>query len=382
MDPLHVLVVDDERGMRMGVARALRQFTVSLPNAEEDVRFSVAQAATGQEALDMIGARQPEILLLDYKLPDFTGLDVLQQLGAASDDMLTIMITAFASLETAIAATKRGAYDFLAKPFTPEELRGTVRKAVKHVLLQRQARQLAEEKHQVRFQFISVLAHELKAPLGAIEGYLRIISGRTAGNDLATYDHMLDRSLIRLEGMRKLILDLLDMTRIESGKKQRELAPVDIAAMANESVETFSPQAVAQEVTMQLHTSGPVVITADRGEIEIILNNLVSNAIKYNRQGGHVDITVAAEHDTVKLTVADTGIGMSQEEAGKLFQEFTRIKNSKTRHILGTGLGLSILKKLVLLYGGEVTVASEPERGTTFTVTLKETEGGRADAAA
>ncbi len=380
MNELRVLVIDDELGMRLGAERVLSGLTIDLPDVGEQVRFLVAQAESGEEGLEKIAAAVPDLVLLDHKLPGMSGLDVLDRLTADKRDVLTIMITAYASLETAISATKRGAYDFLAKPFTPAELKAAVRKAAHHVMLQRQARRLAEEKRQVRFQFISVLAHELKAPLAAIEGYLRIIQDRSAGDDQAAYDHMLDRSLVRLEGMRKLIVDLLDLTRIESGQKQRDLKDLDVREVARTSIETLLPSARERNIAIRLHADAPVVLSADRGEIEIILNNLVSNAVKYNRDGGQVDVTVRADEQSVALEVRDTGIGMSREDLERLFQDFVRIKNEKTRNILGSGLGLSTLKKLATLYGGEVSVTSEPDVGSTFTVVLRKRPDGQEDA--
>ena len=373
---LRVLVADDEPGMRLGVGRALRDFTFSLPDINGPVRFEVEHAESGEAALDKIAANPPHILLLDYKLPGMTGLEVLDRLAAGPPgDMLTIMITAYASLDTAVSAIKRGAYDFLAKPFTPEELKITIRKAAGRLILAQQARKLAQEKRQVRFQLISVLAHELKAPLAAVEGYLRIIQDRSAGADPAVYDHMIERSLRRTEGMRKLIVDLLDMTRIESGQKRRQFAPVNVVEVAKAAVETAAPDALQRRISVELHAPAPVTLLADRGEIEIIFNNLVSNAVKYNRDDGRVDVTVGSDGDAVVITVADTGIGMTKEEAASLFGEFVRIKNEKTRDILGSGLGLSIVKKLATLYGGDATVAGEPGAGSTFTVTLRPTAG-------
>jgi signal transduction histidine kinase len=285
--------------------------------------------------------------------------------------MLTIMITAYASLETAVTATKRGAYDFLAKPFTPAELKSVVSKAAGRLVLARQARKLAEEKRQVRFQFIRVLGHELKAPLGAIEGYLRIIAERSAGDDPAAYAQMADRSMVRLSGMRKLIEDLLDLTRIESGQKKRELSEVDVRDVAEMAIESFSPAAGEKNVSIDLHAPQSLPLQADRGEIEIILNNLVSNAVKYNREGGRVDVTLTRrEDDCIVIEVADTGIGMKPEEAERLFQDFVRIRNAKTRSIPGSGLGLSIVRKLAQLYGGDATVDSTEDVGSTFTVVL------------
>ena len=372
MDMLRVLVVDDEPGMRAGVERVLRHFTVRVPEVEGEVCFAVEQAETGNQALARIKAGKPDLLLLDHQLPDITGMDILDQLGSPDEsEMLTIMITAYASIETALAAAKRGAYDFLAKPFTPEELTGTVRKAASRIILQRQARKLAEEKRQVRFQFISVLAHELKAPLNAIEGYLRLIQERTAGNDLGAYDRMVGRSLVRLEGMRKLIFDLLDMTRIESGQKSRVLEELDVRDVAREAAETCALEASGRRITIAVHADGPVPMTADRDEIGIVLSNLISNAVKYNRDGGRADVNLKREGGAVTIEVADTGIGMTAEEAASLFNDFVRIKNPKTRDILGSGLGLSTVKKVAALYGGEARVKSQPDVGSTFTVILR-----------
>lgn len=369
-ETLRILVADDELGMRLGVERALRDFTVALPDVGVDVCFEVDRVETGEEALDLIERRPPHVLLLDYKLPGMSGLDVLERV-AGRPELLTIMITAYASLETAVSAVKSGAYDFLAKPFTPGELKNAVRKAAGRLILAQQARKLAREKRQVRFELTSILAHELKSPLAAVEGYLNILRDQTAGDDPETYRHMVDRSLVRLDGMRKLIVDLLDMTRIESGRRQRDLAELDAAEAARAALETAGPAAAEKGVEMAFHADGSVPMTADRGELEIILNNLVSNAVKYNRVGGHVDLTVAADPETVTLTVADTGVGMTAEEAERVFEDFVRIRNAKTAHVPGSGLGLAIVRKLAALYGGAARVESTPEVGSTFTVTLQ-----------
>ena len=371
MDRLRILVVDDELGMRMGVARALRDMTVPVPEVGMDVAFEIDQAETGEQALDKIAENTPHIVLLDHKLPGISGLEVLEQMASGEhSSILTIMITAYASIETAVTATKRGAYDFLAKPFTPEELKDVVRKAATRIVLEQQARQLAAERRQVRFEFVRVLGHELKAPLAAVEGYIDMLDKRSLGDDLPAYDQMIDRSLLRLEQMRKLIVDLLDLTRIESGQKERELSEIDLAEAAKSSVELNGVPASERDISIELHTEGPTTLKGDRGELEMVLNNLISNAVKYNRDGGRVDVTLRGKDGTLAVEVADTGIGMSPKEKDKLFGEFVRIKNPKTRNILGSGLGLSIVRKIVQLYDGSIDVESQPDKGSTFTVTL------------
>lgn len=370
-ETLNILVVDDEPGMRTGVQRVLSNYRPQVADVNDEVRFDVDQADSGEQALLRMQAQTPHILLLDHKLPGISGLEVLEQAIAAYPDMLTVMITAYASLEVAVSATKRGAYDFLAKPFTPDELKNTVRKAAGRILLAQQARRLAQEKRQVRFQFLSVLAHELKAPLNAVEGFLQILKDGIGGDDPAARQHMIERCVIRTAHMRKLIADLLDLTRIESGQKKRELAETDVVAVARLAIETAAPAAEERNIAIALHAPESLVMTADRGELEIILNNLISNAVKYNRDAGRVDVTLEADAESVTLKVADTGIGMAAEETARLFGEFVRIRNEKTRNILGSGLGLSIVQKLANLYAGQVAVESRPDVGSTFTVTLR-----------
>jgi len=374
MEKLRILVTDDEPGMRMAVVRSLRDFRLHLGDIGEEVTFETDTAGSGEEALEKIHRQAPDILLLDHKLPGLSGLDVLEHLTAEPPQtpVLTVMVTAYASLETAVSAIKKGAFDFLAKPFTPAELKAAVSKTAESLMTSRQARRLAQEKRQLRFQFISVLAHELKSPLNAVEGYLRIMLDQPeAVKSKEMLDGMIGRCLTRTEQMRKLIVDLLEITRIESGQKRRDLVEVNLEEIAHRAIETALPEALKREITLQLQPVPEVHLRADREEIEIILNNLISNAVKYNRDGGKVgvDISLAAD-GKVLIAVSDTGIGMSAEEVALLFNEFVRIKNDKTRGILGSGLGLSIIKKLAAFYGGECSVESTPGQGSTFSVSL------------
>ena len=375
MDPIRVLVVDDEPGMRAGISRVLTDTKLHLYDLDKEVTFSVSTLESAEEVLPFLEVSKVDILLLDHKLPGMSGLDLLDVLSERKVDILTIMITAYASIDTAIAATRRGAHDFLAKPFTPHEVRGTVRKAARHFVLREQARKLAEEKKRLRFEFISVLAHELKAPLGAIEGYLNIIQAKTLGDELEPYEHFVDRSLARIQGMRGLIFDLLDLTRIESGQKQRNLIPTDIAEVMRSSIETIETSAAERQLDLQINIPDELILKLDAGEQEIIFNNLLTNAVKYNRDGGKVTVELCAEDEGYRLIVSDTGIGMTEAECAKIFDEFVRIKNANTRKISGSGLGLSTLKKLVRLNNGEISVASQPDVGTTFTLRIPSYSG-------
>jgi signal transduction histidine kinase len=169
------------------------------------------------------------------------------------------------------------------------------------------------------------------------------------------------------------------MTRIESGTRKREVEQVDMVDVVRTSIETVTPAAQAKNVSIDLRSEDSMPMVADRSELEIIANNLLSNAVKYNREGGRVEVNLRWEGDKVVFRVSDTGIGMTSEEAARLFNDFVRIKNEKTRQVLGSGLGLSIVKKLAALYEGETDVKSEPDVGSTFTVRLNRETKGAAD---
>jgi two-component system, sensor histidine kinase and response regulator len=368
---LQVLIVDDESGMREGAARCLRNFKVEQKNFGDIICFETRTASDGAQAIKAIEEKFPDLLILDYKLPDMTGIEIIESFDNPS--FVTIMITAFASLDLAIRATKKGAFDFLAKPFTPEELRVIVKRAAKNIYMTRKAKKLDDEKKRVRFEFISVLAHELKSPIATVEGYLHLMNEKFKGNEISNYDQIIKRSLIRTVGMRKLVMDLLDLTRLESGKKKRTIETVNINSLIEEVVENVSTLAARKKVNLKIKCDPKFSIQADRGEIEIIISNLLTNAVKYNKDGGSALLEVKkTDNNNFSLKCSDTGIGMKKEELKKLFKEFVRIKNEKTRMIEGSGLGLSILKKTVELYDGEIKVESEYDKGTSFNVFLKE----------
>ena len=367
---LHLMVVDDEPGMRDAVERTLDGYVHQVKENATSVGFRLSQAASAEQALQLFEQAKPDILLLDHGLPGVSGISLLQTIRNDVPDILVIMITAYGTLENAVRATKLGAFDFLAKPFTPDEVRSAVCKAVDHIVLQRQSRRIANERRRIRFEFLTAIVHELKTPLAAVQGYLRLLQEPEPESGGMDHQHMIERSLTRLDGMHTLIYDLLDLTRIESGQKKRQLAQVDITRIAGKACAGIVPAAEALQITVNLETSAPVGMLADAEEVEIIINNLVSNAVKYNRPGGSVSISCKRREDRVVISVSDTGIGMTAAELGSLSGEFSRIRNSRTAGIPGSGLGLSIIRSLASRYDGTVDIASEPEVGSTFTVTL------------
>jgi len=372
MATLKILVVDDEPGIRAGVERILRNFKVDFPFMDEMYDFAVLEAETGERGIEIIESEKPDIVLLDNKLPGIQGVEVLEYVRGKKYDIVVVMITSYASLELAVKATHDGAYDFIPKPFTPQELKSSLENISKQLYLKRMTRKMKNEGKQVRFQFLSVLSHELKAPLNAVEGYLGIMKERQLGPNFDDYNEVIDRSLKRLSGMRSLIMDLLDLTKIESGKANQKIEHCDLVNIARGSIDIMMPYAIQKDVEISLNAPEKMMKYVDPDEIEIIFNNLISNAIKYNKDGGTVEIDIYEDTSAKKTTlcVSDTGIGIKEEDKERLFGDFVRIKTAETKNIAGSGLGLSIVKKIVELNKGEITVGSVPDKGSVFTVIL------------
>ncbi|MCK5742425.1 MAG: HAMP domain-containing histidine kinase, partial [Chlorobi bacterium] len=350
--------------------RVISRYTMKINEIDSPITFTVKTVETAEAALDIMQRYEPDILLLDQNLPGMSGLELLSQITESDYSFLTIMVTAYATLETAISSIKSGAFDFLPKPFTPKELRSAVSKAAQKLIMERRVKQLQDEKKKVRFQFISVLGHELKAPLNAIEGYLYMVKDRVAGEEIVSYDKMIDRCQNRIGDMKKLVADLLEMTKIESGERNREFENIDICAVAQESIETMLPDAQKRNIIINTHYTAPIMMNADSEEIQMILNNLISNAVKYNKENGTVDISISESEGKISIEVIDSGIGLSEDEAAKLFKDFARIKKTETRNIAGSGLGLSTIRKIAQLYDGDITLKSKPGEGSTFRAEL------------
>lgn len=370
MEQLSLLVVDDESGIRSGINRALKDFKVSFPFIDDDFSFLISEAETGEEAIGKINNEKIDIVLLDNKLPGIEGIEVLEYINKNSVDCAVMMITSYASIDLAVRATNNGAFNFIPKPFSAQDLKSAVESITKYLFLKRMTRKMKNEAKEVRFKFLSVLSHELKSPINAVEGYLRIMKENCSSYDKEVFEKMIDRSLIRLESMRSLIIDLLDFTKIESGTKVRNITEVDIMEIAKLAVDSVYPMAIQLNIEIITDFPEQLSVKADANEIEIIFNNLLSNAVKYNKQNGKVIFRISADSNGLKIEVRDTGIGISPDEQKVLFNEFTRIKTDKTISISGSGLGLTITQKVVDLYHGTITMESVPDEGSCFTVEL------------
>jgi two-component system, sensor histidine kinase and response regulator len=357
-----ILVVDDERGIREGCRRVL-----------QSEGYDVETAENGESGLRVVESGEFDLLLVDVKMPGMSGIEMVRRVREIEPALVCVMITGYATLETAVEATRNGAYDFLPKPFTPDELLVKVSKGLDRHWLELETRRLRDERERnllAKSQFIAMVAHELSSPLAAIRGYMDLLLG-DAPVEAETRRHMLERSRERASALLDLISDLLDVACIEAGQVARTMERLAVPSLLEEAVETARGQAAGDDVLIdfQRPEQSPMV-QGNREDLLRAFANLLSNAIKYNRKGGSVQVSARTQGGQVRIEVRDTGIGIPAECAPRVFEEFYRVKRTETRHIPGTGLGLSIVKKIVEAHHGHVTVESQPGAGSTFSVLL------------
>lgn len=363
-----ILVIDDEGGMREGCRRTL---------ASE--RYVVDTASDAASGLAMARSQEYALYLIDVMLPDGSGLDLLDPLLEQDPNAICIIITGFGSIEMAVEAVRRGAYDFLSKPFTSGELllavsQGFERRHLKAIEVQAeelaQAKAELEKLDEVKSQLMLKVAHELRAPVAAVQSYVGLmLAGYLTGDELKP---TLERVGERLEAMLDLISDLLDLAHLKQARDQfiAEASPQPMAEVLEEVCDLFREQAQQKNQTVAVDIQDRPTIMADRNHLKQIWTNLISNAIKYTPNGGRIAISLRMDKDRVIGTVADSGIGIAEGDMRHLFQEFFRTDQAKASGAVGTGLGLSIVKEIVDSYGGEIRVTSQIGQGSQFTVTL------------
>ena len=237
------------------------------------------------------------------------------------------------------------------------------------VILDDVTRQWQAEQDKTRF--ISMVAHELKSPIAAIINYINIILTGMFDDQVEKIHEMMERSKIRGEALLDLIRDLLFLNQSDAGKVEKSIERLELKAVLREQLEFFQAQADRTGITLTLEapeTEYPVRL--DRKDLDRITMNLISNGIKYNREGGSLTVVIQQDDEWVTAKICDTGIGMSDEEMKGLFAEFYRVKNPNTSGIPGTGLGLATVKRMIGEYNGSIQVDSTLGKGSTFTVIL------------
>ncbi|MBM3270977.1 MAG: response regulator [Candidatus Sericytochromatia bacterium] len=363
MSRVRILLVEDVEDDAALVLRALQRggFEVSWHRVDGAPAMRQALAGGGWDAI-----------LCDFRLPGFGAMEALDVYRDAGLDIPFIVISGTVGEETAVAVMKKGAHDFVLKeslarlaPALERELRDAeVRCARQQATLQidhlKQIDTLKDE-------FLSMVSHELRTPVATIMGFGDILEDELAGPLTEHQRQCLRQMQTATRRLSSLIDDLLDLNRIQAGKFKLDPRPMLVSEVMEEAIAMLEPLADHKAIRLVADLpEGLPVILADEGRISQVVVNLLSNAIKFTPDGGEVRLRSFLDNDRLCCEVADSGIGISDQDLPRLFKRFAQLDVGATRRVKGTGLGLSISKSLVEAHGGEINVESALGRGSCF----------------
>ena len=380
-----LLVVDDEESLRITTAAIL-----------EKEGYLVDTASSGDEAITLLEQKDYDLVLTDLHMEGGDGLSVLNEIRRHSPLTISVVLTGFASVESAIAALQEGAYDYLVKPCDIDSMKHTIRRGVEHrrlMLAEQKARNDLEqlnldlerrivertaeltrlnaelaEANRAKDVFLATLSHELRTPLTPVVGWIKLL--RSGNLDEKSVAQALDAIERNAWLQSKLIDDLLDTSRIATGKLHFEPKPTDLNVITKAAIDTVRASAASRNIDLSV-TLWPstLVVMGEPVRLQQIAWNLISNAIKFTEPGGKVTVTTQNEGPQARLIVSDTGIGIDPEFLPHVFDRFKQADGSTSRRHGGLGLGLAIADALAKMHGGKILAESEGTgKGASFTL--------------
>jgi signal transduction histidine kinase len=383
-----LLVVDDEESLRITTAAIL-----------EKEGYTVDTASSGDEAISLLAEKDYDLVLTDLHMEGGDGLSVLNQIRQHSPLTISVVLTGFASVESAIAALQEGAYDYLVKPCDIDSMKHTIRRGVEHrrlMLAEQKARTDLEqlnldlerrivertaeltrlnaelaEANRAKDVFLATLSHELRTPLTPVVGWIKLL--RSGNLDEKSVAQALDAIERNAWLQSKLIDDLLDTSRIATGKLHFEPKPTDLNTVVKAVIDTVRASAAARNIELSVSLSpATLVVMGEPVRLQQIAWNLLSNAIKFTEPGGKVTVTTQHDNSHAQLVVTDTGIGIEPEFLPHVFDRFKQADGSTSRRHGGLGLGLAIADALAKMHAGRIQAKSEGVgKGSSFILQIE-----------
>ena len=356
-----VVVIDDDYAMRLSCGKILSKMGLRFEAFED-----------GARGLAAIGALKPDLVVVDLKMPGISGMEVISRAREIDPQIIIVVITGHATIDTAVEAVKSGAYDFLPKPFSPDEFRLIINRGLERRQLTLESQRNEVEQALLKRRFVTFVSHQLQSPLVAIHQYLDVLKYLDNTEDAAAKRReWIDRCLTRTEELQSMIRDWLTVAKIEGNTLSGQRASVDLRQVIADVVKSYEEFAATEHVAVDVSLPDqPLCVWGDRNCLSVLLDNLITNAIKYNKPGGKVAVSGGLADGEVVVSVSDTGVGIPDQYRPFLFSEFFRIKSDTGKRTSGTGLGLHIAKKIVSEMGGSIGLESEVDVGSTFRVRL------------
>jgi len=341
--------------------------------------YEVWEALDGYRALEIVQQENPDLILLDINMPMMSGYEVCQRLKAdpQTRDIPVIFISALNDVQDIVKAFEVGGVDYIVKPFQVREVMARVDGQVTIYRQRREIDALRQREMQqyalldeLRRQFIGSATHDLKNPLALINGYVYLLETHPNIENDAEAQGYLDTIKRAAKKMGQLVGDMLDLLKMEAGIVL-DISRFDLSEFVRQQANDFVlPARSKQQRYSVIVPHQPMMIQADANRLSRVVDNLVSNAIKYTPQGGEVVVDLSLVGESASLEVRDSGLGIPQEALAKLFEPFYRVNTVEHRAVEGTGLGLSIVKRIVEAHGGSVQVESQLGQGSVFRVIL------------
>jgi signal transduction histidine kinase len=348
----------------------------------EDSGFELMVAQSGEEALEHIERITPDIILLDVLMPGIDGFETCKSLkeDETTQDIPIIFMTALADTVDKVRGFEVGAVDYLTKPLQYEEVLARVNAHLtikefqqqlleQNTLLQRKNKQLLEA-NAIKNKFLSIIAHDLNNPLGVLMTYTAMLANNFERLETEKIKNGIDTINSSATRAYNLLNDLLKWALSHSDKMEYKPEEIDIGQIARENVELLLDRAKEKGIRVYSEIKEGLLVYSDKNMISTVLRNLLTNAVKFTSENGHVKVSSEVEKTNLKITVSDTGIGICEENIKKLFRLDTYYRASGSDNEKGTGLGLILCKEFINKLKGEIWVESEPDKGSRFIFTL------------
>ncbi len=374
--PLRVLLVEDDEDDYI-LTKGL------FADIDPDL-YQIEWIPSFEKALELESSDCYDLCLLDYRLGSHDGIELMSELRRRGFQCPMILLTGQGDRTIDNLAMKSGAADYLIKgSINSVDLERAVRYSVKQkefedekisLVREQERRRVAEAANTAKDDFLGLVSHELRTPLNAMLGWVRLL--KKSPDDDEIFEKAVDAIERSAQVQTKFVEDLLDVTRIVSGTLKLEKRKFPLALIVESAVNGMRPVADSKPVELVVNIDKATgIANADQERIVQIVNNLVSNAIKFTPEGGRVTLSLCRNGDNAELTIEDTGQGISADFLPHVFERYRQAENAVTTRKGGLGLGLAIVRSIVEMHGGSVSAESEGEgTGAKFTVLLPLTE--------